>query len=174
MIERVDKLTEPLVAGQHYLVWTVTAKWNNLIRAWPVIGPKHDDKEFFNFKREHYHVDSRFLPLKAKYRGETLSHPLHAHLERWGSPAVPLTDPTLRRRKCISVESEIWVPERADPRPLTEMHKHYIGHQCVRGKAGWICPHRKASLGSIQPIDGVITCPLHLLKIDAATGIVLA
>lgn len=35
-------------------------------------------------------------------------------------------------------------------------------------------PHRKFSLGSIEPINGVITCPLHGMQIDAATGRALA
>lgn len=53
------------------------------------------------------------------------------------------------------------------------IQRHYAGAKCAKGKGGWVCPHQKASLGSIMPIDGVITCPLHGLKIDAETGIVI-
>ncbi len=174
-LERVDRMTEPLVAGRHYLVWTVHGQWQHMLRDWPVVGPRHNDKEFFNFSAEHYHIDSRFLPLKAKYRGDTLMYPLHAHEARsWSNaPAVPLGEPMLRKRKCVKAEIEVIIPWQRKTDVLFEMHAHYAGQQCASGKAGWICPHRKASLGNVQPIDGVITCPLHLLKIDAETGVVL-
>ena len=38
---------------------------------------------------------------------------------------------------------------------------------------GWICPHQATPLGSIEPVDGIIICPLHGLRIDAQTGIVV-
>jgi Rieske 2Fe-2S protein len=61
-------------------------------------------------------------------------------------------------------------PGFRDTSPVHTLRKLFAGHQCAAGKGGWICPHRKASLGSIQPVDGIITCPLHGLRIDAATG----
>ena len=172
-LERVDRMTEPLVVGRHYLVWTVHARWHKRDKDWPVIGPRHNDKDFFNFGMQHYHLDSRFLPLRMKDRGLSLSHPLHAHEAKYSDEEIPLGEPVLRRRKCISAESQVDIPWHARLDPLTKMREHFAGHQCAKGKGGWICPHRKASLGSVQPVDGIITCPLHLLKIDAATGIVV-
>lgn len=53
--------------------------------------------------------------------------------------------------------------------------KAYEGQQCKRSSksGGWICPHRKANLTGVVPYNGVITCPLHALKICAETGVVL-
>ncbi|MBX9847503.1 MAG: Rieske 2Fe-2S domain-containing protein [Xanthobacteraceae bacterium] len=56
---------------------------------------------------------------------------------------------------------------------LSAASAHFAGTQCARGKGGFICQHRNAVLGSIEPRDGVITCPLHGLRIGAQTGVVL-
>lgn len=41
-----------------------------------------------------------------------------------------------------------------------------LKHKCIhKGK----CPHRGFDLSGIEPVDGVITCPLHSLKFDAKT-----
>jgi hypothetical protein len=56
---------------------------------------------------------------------------------------------------------------------VIKINKHWAGQQCDRSKFGWICPHRNVQLGSMAPIDGVITCPLHGMRINAETGVVL-
>lgn len=76
------------------------------------------------------------------------------------------------RRLNIGAESHIPYPHSGRPAVMA-IQRHYAGAKCAKGKGGWVCPHQKASLGSIMPIDGVITCPLHGLKIDAETGIVI-
>lgn len=176
MIERVDRLTAPPIVGDYYLVPVVTAKWNHHLAGWPVIGPLHTDTEFFAFKQDHYHIDARFLSRRLRQvADETIWYysaaahiqaaPLHAY-----SDAPPLPKPVMARRRCVSTGPSY---EHGEKKPILELRAHFAGTQCERGKGGWICPHRKASLGSIAAIDGVITCPLHGLRFDAATGVAL-
>ncbi len=79
----------------------------------------------------------------------------------------------MKRRKCVRSYLEFIIEWRRDTRPMAALIAKFAGQECAAGKGGWICPHRKASLGSIQPVDGIITCPLHGLRIDAASGKVL-
>lgn len=167
-IERVDRQTSPLVEGRFYLVPTVRGEWFGKFGDWPVIGPLHDDREIFRFEIDHYHVDGRFLSRKVRNVFRVFTYALHAYR---GKP--PLPPVVMKRRKCIRSHVDYCLPYFRDASPVDVLRKHFAGHQCVAGKGGWICPHRKASLGSIQPVDGVITCPLHGLRIDAATGVVL-
>lgn len=176
-LQRADRVTEPLVEGRYYLVPVITAKWHYVMSSWPVVGPPHTDLEFFDFKPEHYHVDGRFFTApqikiaEDSYRSRSLAAevqaiPLHAYP---GEP--PLSKPVLKKRRC----NFPFLPyEHGAEKPIKDLRTHYAGTQCERGKGGWICPHRKASLGSVTPIDGVVTCPLHGLRINAETGFVLS
>lgn len=168
-LDRVDRASGPLVVGRFYLVPTVHTTWKGKLADWPVIGPEHDDREFFQFSTHHYHVDARFLPAKSKRVDETLMYPLHAQKPLLGGPEIPLPKPVWRRRICVraSFQFEPW-----DPR-IDKMRAHFAGTQCARNAGGWVCPHRQAPLGSIVPVDGVIVCPLHGLWIDAVTGVCL-
>lgn len=183
-IERADRQTAPLVEGRFYLVSTVRGSWFGKIADWPVIGPLHEDREIFNFPWVHYHVDGRFLPRRPEWKVvETFSRPLHV-----GSTNSSLPRPVLRPRKCIRAHVPYCISGAGtyrDTRPIEALRERYAGHQCKHGKGGWICPHRNAPLGSIAPapdtirdaagprIGLVITCPLHGLRIEAETGIVL-
>ena len=169
MIERADRQTAPLIAGRFYLVPTVRAKWMNRLGDWPVIGPLHEDREILRFPDDHFHVDARFLPASFQDPWRVSTYPLHAYR---GAP--PLPAPILARRKCITPHVPWTVEWQRNTSPLYVLRARFAGRQCIHGKGGWICPHRHASLGSIAPEGGVITCPLHGLRIDAATGIVLA
>lgn len=173
-LQRIDRLDGSPVVGRYYLVPVVTIRWNGHLDAWPVIGPAHNDVEFFQFPQEHYHIDGRFLSARQwRVADDTWrtavdniqSAPLHA------ANGKVLPKPTLNKRRCrLSDLGYV----HGDKSQIKEIRTHFAGQQCERGKGGWICPHRKASLGSIAAIDGVITCPLHGLRIDAATGVTLA
>lgn len=167
-MERVDRITTPLLKGEYYWVPTVHGRWRGQVANWPVIGPLHNDVEYFNHEWKHYHVDARFVRLSPELRLSTFRSPLTA--QPYYDPKVLLPAPVFRRRKCHWPSIEY--PHGAHER-IQRLRKDFAGTQCHHGKGGWICPHQKASLGSITPIDGVITCPLHGLRIDAATGKVL-
>lgn len=169
---RADRLTEPPVIGRYYLVPVIRAKWHYVEADWPVMGPLHADADFFDFRPEHYHVDARFFTKpqidvaeSGWYRlaEDVQAVPLHAYP---GDPELP--KPILKRRRCRFPQ----IPyEHGDKGAIKNLRKHYAGAQCQTGKGGWICPHRKFPLGSVQAIDGILTCPLHGLQFDAATGI---
>ncbi len=187
-IERADRQTSPLVEGRFYLVPTVRAKWYGKVADWPVIGPLHEDREILGFDLDHYHVDARFLPRDYPDIFRAFSGPVHAdtwavrRAKNWGEPMPSLPSPVLKRRKCVRASVPFSLPWSAAVTPVHELRRRFAGQQCVMGKGGWVCPHRKASLGSIEPEVGtapdgspahVITCPLHGLRIDAVTGLVL-
>jgi hypothetical protein len=168
-MERVDRLTLPPIKGEYYLVPTVTGIWDHRLANWPVIGPMHEDKDRFSFAPDHYHIDARFVRLSEYRRNYTFAAPLHAH--PYYDPKEPLPAPIFRPRKC---QWPYILYPHSDKQPIIKLRIDFSDTQCERGKGGWICPHRKASLGSIQPIGGIITCPLHGLQIHAATGKVCA
>lgn len=195
-VERIISLTAPPVLGRTYLVPTVEYPWleNPRRRAWPVFLPRHEDAEHLQFKAWHYHVDPRFLSrdhvaLAAREyadRGPGLSTMERAEAV---AQAVPLSrralmdepkdvDGTLlhpavvwRHRRCRSVSVQYQHGEQPE---IQRLRRHFAGQQCKHARAGWVCPHKRFPLGSIAPdAHGVITCPLHGLRIDAASGAVL-
>lgn len=162
-LQRVDRLKEPPIVGQQYLVPLVRSDWYGMIRDWPVIGIKHDDAEFLNFSLVHYHLDYRFLRVRQDYLRKSMHAPLHS------SDRCSLSKLFFGRRKCLR-EQHIFVgPEKG----MQKLDAGFKGLQCATGKRGFVCPHKQFPLGSTPVIDGIITCPLHGLRIDAQTGFVL-
>lgn len=159
-LQRADRLKEPPVIGQQYLVPTVFGQWHHLLRDWPVIGRKHDDIEHFNFRPVHYHFDTRFLRVPARLLADAPYQPLHDRDD------VKLGPITLARRTCLR-EPLLFV---GPPGFLNNFHDYFAGQQCAKGKRGFVCPHKHFPLGSIKAIDGVVTCPMHGLRFDAASG----
>jgi hypothetical protein len=159
-LQRVDRLKEPPIVGQIYLVPTVFGQWHHLLRDWPVIGLKHDDVEHLNFDKVHYHLDTRFLRVPKSLLSTSPYSPLHERCN------VPLRSVRLARRTCLREPLTF-----SGPADFTiKFEAAFSGRQCGKGKRGWVCPHKHFPLGSIRPIDGVLHCPLHGLRIDAETG----
>jgi hypothetical protein len=186
-LPRIDKMTEAPIVGRYYLVPTVRAEWYGQTLDWPVVGPEHDDQQFFNFPYRHYHLDARFLTHRQKARviysntwdGDDndrqrlaracVGSPLQTNglINKSGLPK-----PELKRKRCslsvLPLSNEI-----AAAKTWLAMAAHYAGRTCANGKRGWVCPHQNVALSSVLPVNGVITCPLHGLQIDAQTGVVL-
>lgn len=170
-VQRIDQITAPPVVGRYYLVPTVHGMWFGKVANWPVMGPKHEDTKFFRFKDQHYHLDRRFLA--ERLVRHAVASPLHRgpdkRLAHYEDP-LPEADPIWRRLMCR--RAEMYFP--AHPEPVRALQASLAGAQCRRNEAGWVCPHRRFSLGSIAPdAQGIITCPLHGLRIEAASGIVV-
>jgi hypothetical protein len=179
MIQRLDQLTAPVEVGKYYLVPTVLAVWNNMLDHWPIIGPQHSDAQCLNFDIQHYHPDARFLrKLKEDdvwYWRSALASPIQTNT-RVNPEGLP--KPIWRRRLCRRLHNS-YVPtieaQMAD-KPFKTWQCHFdmwTGKQAKHDGRGWVCPHRSVPLADHAAIDGVITCPLHLLRIDAVTGVVL-
>ena len=54
-------MTEQYITGKYYMVPHVRGYWFNLLDWYPVIGPRHEDREIIKFPHEHWHIDIRFL-----------------------------------------------------------------------------------------------------------------
>lgn len=168
MLIKVDELTEPPVVGKYYLVRVVHGTWCGKAMWFPVMGDLHEDSKFFNFERQHYHLDRRFVA--AGSLADALVRPLHALPERYGRLATVLSEPEWASRKCRHAMTEFPTYHM----PVVAMQRHLAGVQCQRHETGWVCPHRGFRLGSIEPdSNGIILCPLHGLQIDAASGKVI-
>lgn len=176
-IQRLDELTAPPEVGTYYLVPTVTGEWFNVTKSWPVIGPKHNDAQCLDFEHQHYHLDARFIFKRSDenwFWRSVLASPLQIN-DRVNAGGLPA--PVWRRRLCRRLVN----PAQADiieglAQRSERLRCHFdqwTGKQARHDGRGWVCPHRSVPLADHAAIDGVITCPLHLLRIDAETGRVL-
>lgn len=185
-LQRVTTLREPPIVGRFYLVPTVEYIWGRRQDAWPVFLPKHEDAEHLNFRYSHYHVDPRFL--SAVQRRHVTAWSEEVGEERWrreveqvaqrsplsrveygASESDPHGPIVWRRRRCSQARIEYHYHDHID----RKLRPAFAGRVCHRSQTGWICPHKRFPLGSIAPVDGVVTCPLHGLRIDAESGRVL-
>lgn len=191
-LQRSDRLKEPPVVGNWYLVpailWQFRMPWDadsssdeeiitKLQKAkgakwWPVWGSKHNDVEFFNFETLHYHIDPRFLTKRHRaeasgYGDRTTLQTIQAQPLNHAKLKSGPPKPQLRRMRCSMAHSEWGYADRVT---VANLNTAFAGKQCAMGKRGFVCPHKLFPLGSIEAVDGVITCPLHGLRIDAKTG----
>lgn len=179
-LERSDRLKAPPVLGRWYLVPTVFFAWRKFSGSplegegcqwWPVWGLKHDDIEHFDFPNQHYHVDPRFLTKRHWRHFGRGSRTKLADVQATPLNSARLPDgppkPVLRRMRCSMVHAQ-W--RHHDAVTVDKLNRALAGQQCAKGKRGFVCPHKLFPLGSIEALDGVITCPLHGLRIDAETG----
>lgn len=179
----LSELRAPPVVGQFYMVPAVHFNWCGIETWWPVLGPLHTDREFFNFSSPHYHVDARFVRKDLAKRAslhdagifsQAQRSPLARRLEA-NAPEVPTGRPALRRFKCQSTE----FPYHFDHQPaVMELRKHHgDGHSKQDTKpikladGRLLCPHRKVDLSSFQPdASGIVTCPLHGLRVQCGSA----
>lgn len=183
MTARLADLREPPVVGRLYLVPFVRAWWNGKVADWPVLGPAHTDREFFQFPHRHYHVDARFVSRSA-IRGcisasedivsAAQRYPLSGKSE-WNDTAttfapprdaIPRGRPPEKRLRCVRADLPYHF---GGQRAIQQLRDKHGGQPCafiVMTDGRRLCPHRKVDLSSMVPnADGVVTCPLHGLRI---------
>lgn len=176
MTQRIDELTGPVEVGKYYVVPTVLGMWYHRVKWWPVIGPRHNDTQCLDFHHHHYHLDGRFIREYANefsFWRDIAAAPLM--MDAGGNKAL-LPEPVWRRRKCLhSVSPSIAAVAGLAVGQRWNCHfDMWTGKQARHDGRGWICPHRSVPLADHEPDgEGVITCPLHMLRIDSATGRVL-
>ncbi|WP_423606161.1 hypothetical protein [Sphingomonas sp. MS122] len=183
MVQLLSELREPPVVGRFYMVPLVEQfPWGNKVHDWPVLGPMHEDAEFFNFPRPHYHVDVRFIGARlSRWAVRQLpwtraSGDLEYDLAMTAS-AMPLnrTDmplpsgrPRLQKRRCFRTAYASPIGDEL-PGPVLAMCKKYGAPAraiCLRDGRR-LCPHRKVDLSQF-PADenGIVVCPIHGLPVQ--------
>ncbi len=178
MIKRIDDIKEPPIVGELYLVpcmvieentipdWEVQLdgelanKNNKKLHLYPVINHPHTDVENGQ-KESHYHRDFRFKPVFVDH---------YLNNSKISVRVSPSIDDSFKNKKpeyfamaCVSTEQKVITP-------TSFISKSKLKHKCIhKGK----CPHRGYDLSQEVPVDGVITCPLHGLKFDKDTKVLL-
>lgn len=142
------------VIGQYYPVPCIEEREDgDLIGITPVIDHPHNDVENGQ-DYTHYHGDFRFISGKGVILKNGNVYRSQARVQ--GTPIIYML-------KCIRLEHE-WVTN------IVNISNSKLKHKCIhKGK----CPHRGYDLTGEIPKNGVITCPLHGLKFNAETKILL-
>lgn len=161
--------------GKFYQVPCVLGTWESRRTYWPVLGSLHEDGEIIQFPWKHYHIDWRFVTdrLLGADMAYSFAFGLHRGQHVYAKPLMigprintdGLGRPSLRRRKChrehalpFDVKKVAWLPKLEKAHAACKL-------------AGKVCPHRGYDL-THEPVDaqGFVTCPLHGLRWNAATG----
>ena len=180
--------------GKTYRVPHVRARWviGERIRWLPVIAPMHQDAEIIQYPHDHWHVDYRFVSEAVAWRAAeywitagyasplynaVFAQPLMASRvvptdygwpigEAWRLKDHPVeTWSQVKRVKCRRR-----YPPYPSPPWAYELEQAY----CFDTLRAGVCPHRGADLSTMTPDDqGVVTCPLHGLKWNLETGLMV-
>jgi hypothetical protein len=182
MVQLLSELREPPVVGRFYVVPVIEGfPWGNKVADWPVLGPMHEDAEFFKFPRLHYHIDIRFIGMRL-FRWAVRQLPrtrasgdLEYDLALTAS-AMPLnrTDkelpsgrPTLQRRRCIRSSYTSPMGDQLPDAVLAMQKRYGVPAPAICKRDGRkLCPHRKVDLSQF-PADenGIVVCPIHGLPV---------
>lgn len=183
----LSDLREPPKVGHFYMVPAIEYTWMGKLGMWPVVGPLHDDREFFNFRHLHYHLDLRFLTAsqwklaqRNGYRRLGVNaFASDAELAAGSQPLCRLDDPLPRgrpaliRRRC-RLSERVYAYPNADPvKALNAKFAQEVGAaQPIRRSDGrLLCPHRKVDLSTYRPdAHGIVICPLHGLRVRCAAA----
>ena len=134
-----------------YSLESFTKKYNII----PLINHPHSDVEN-NQKEAHYHIDTRFLGLQPTLKNYNM---VDSDLR----PVVGkylLIELSLRKNNDVIHLST----------PIDLISKSKLKHKCIhKGK----CPHRGYDLTNVKPINGIITCPLHSLRFNSKTKLLI-
>lgn len=173
----LSDLREPPVVGRFYMVPVVRDyPWHGKCDTWPVLGPLHSDEEHFNFPWPHYHLDVRFLSarLTAFVACRAYGSPPNIFSAAQSAPlhhrdiTLPKGRPALARLKCMRTEVPYVHGFRPQVRALRADYPD-PAPAIARKDGRLLCPHRKVDLSSFAPdADGVVTCPLHGLRVQCA------
>lgn len=165
-------MIETYIIGKRYRVPIVRGYINWKWAEWPVLGPKHEDRDYIGFEPEHYHLDARFLSnrllrvVEDTRRGENGVFAIVIHDDDWAREAKkepPMVHLGYKWREC----RRHWPEYPRQLRWVAELSKAYSDHKLTKAM---ICPHRGASLAGLELKAGCVTCPLHGLMWNVATG----
>lgn len=163
-----------LIVGKHYLVPCIVFNANDKEYITPVINHPHNDVE--NGQAYiHYHTDYRFIRIKNIADQELnvpVEHALPIAINNHSKHIFAIDSrPVLNNYsqlvhiilQCVRTSQlGITIP--------SFVSKSKLKHKCIyKGK----CPHRGMDLTSTEPVNGVIVCPLHGLKFNAKTKMLI-
>lgn len=168
---RTDIEVVPYRIGGMYRVPCIETKISGLSSLWPILGSWHDDVDVIGFKDKHFHVDARFLNQR-----QWLAMANHVNGEDSVFSTViidseidPLGSVENRLRKCRRKCRREW-PQYPHTRPrwLPKLEQAY---RYKKIDSRLVCPHRGTSFQGLKADEaGCVTCPLHGLRFDCATG----
>lgn len=154
-------MSATMIVGKYYRVPVVEASIDMRVGFYVVLGAWHEDKQWINFEKHHYHLDLRFAP-QWIIDSRRWPHSIAVH-----DPLI-LSGPFMRRRK-MRREMPLFPIARGyiDGHPFPALCSAFADSQLGPHQQ---CPHKGLSLASLQPVNGVLVCPLHGLCFDAASG----
>lgn len=168
MTTRLSDLREPPVVGRYYMVPVIDYMYLGRRDTWPAIGPRHNDAELIGFPYAHWHVDVRFLTARQVKR-MCLRGSVEMVAARYPLCTIGVELPAktrLVKRRCRAAS---WEYNVARKRPWEEAFDEAFGKiaEPIRLRDGrLLCPHRKVDLSQFPPdADGIVTCPLHGLRV---------
>lgn len=182
MIQHVNDVVGPLTVGKMYWVPAVYVARYSIGRQlwWPVVGPVHTDKRFFNFDLEHQHVDFRFVGSThfAQVGGRTIET-RHGALMAWEFMASqPVTrygrkkyeyTPHDRKMRCKRNTMRYPFSRTLEVGLLNDFYEN--DHIQPTSDGHIYCPHQRFRIDQVPPdANGMVTCPLHGLRINTTTG----
>jgi hypothetical protein len=173
MIQRLSDIEGEPEVGKFYLVPCLLYRgdWT------PVMGPRHDDKEFIGVVEEHYHRDVRFTDDgTCEYLASEIFQPAPDAYTMLSivSTRFAKGEPVYKRRKCRRRMPEFPIELRRRLDPLITSHATWIkpleaAYKDANANCGR-CPHRGFSLQGLPVKDGKVTCPGHGLRWSVETG----
>lgn len=165
MYQMVENINRPLKKDELFLVPCIYRNQYGFEYITPVINHPHNDVE--NGQRiTHYHADLRFLKFDYDCDGMLRiknEHSKYIFCEN--------NRPTLRvDGEIVHILLPVINENFAGLTHPVHIKKSKLKHNCIyKGK----CPHRGYDLSQVPIVNDVIMCPLHGLRFDAATGILL-
>jgi hypothetical protein len=157
---KVENVKVPLKKGDYYLVPCIVNERHKMIFITPILNHPHNDVE--NGQPEtHYHVDYRFVKHdnKGNFPIVKNKHSKHQFVED--------IRPRVGKGDLVYFVLPVINEEFKGVTPVEFILKSNLKHHCIhKGK----CPHRGFDLSQVNPVNGIIKCPLHGLEFDANTG----
>lgn len=151
--------------GRYYKVPTVRGTVYYTMANWPVLGPKHEDKEFINFPSRHFHIDWRFVS-KQMFDMVKRRHSAPVAITLCEDDRINVTGLPASAHRLLKCKREM----PRFPREPFWLHRLEDAYEhCVLKTK--VCPHRGLPLDNLTPdADGNVTCPGHALRWNFDTG----
>lgn len=178
----VGKVYEvPAVVWRQPSCGKIRPAWQD--RIIPITGPEHEDAEHIGFVHRHWHIDWRFVSIRAWSHIEVTAKRHRMHLSRNRDSLPKLAAHVAYGRVIVSgnTTGEVIRVKRTcrrllAPYPnkhtipsvpwLTSLEEAYQNHSAKCG----VCPHRGLSLAGSPMENGARVCPGHGLAWDKETG----